>query len=160
MIYLSKGEMLTNRDVNKFVQNILEKQAFCVCWTFLGSFISAHETWDQHFTCCDYIFVQHMFKKPIHFLSIWVVYVLLNSNNSFTPPMHVSIGCQNPLPPVFSYQVQDRPAPPTKPLPPDPVLKQAQVTWPRPVRWWVAWKMLVCAMQWDEISNLFIIIYL
>ena len=48
--------MLTNRDVN----NMLEKQAFCVYGTFLGYFISAHETWAQHFTCCIYIFVQSM----------------------------------------------------------------------------------------------------
>ena len=26
--------------------------------TFLGSFVSAHETWDQHFTFCVYVFVQ------------------------------------------------------------------------------------------------------
>ena len=26
--------------------------------TFLGSIVSAHETWDQHFTCCVYVFVQ------------------------------------------------------------------------------------------------------
>ena len=58
MDYLGKGEMLTNREVNTFVHNILEKEAFCAYGTFLGSFISAHETWDQHFTCCIYIFVQ------------------------------------------------------------------------------------------------------
>jgi hypothetical protein len=28
--------------------------------TFLGYFISAHETWDQHFTCCVYIFPQYI----------------------------------------------------------------------------------------------------
>ena len=28
-------------------------------WTYLGYFISAHETWDQHFTCCIYMFVQY-----------------------------------------------------------------------------------------------------
>ena len=42
MDYLGKEEMLTNRDVN----------------TFVGSVISALETWNQHFTFCVYIFVQ------------------------------------------------------------------------------------------------------
>jgi hypothetical protein len=32
MDYLDNGEMLTNRDGNKFVPNILEKFAFCVLW--------------------------------------------------------------------------------------------------------------------------------
>jgi hypothetical protein len=34
MYYLDKGEMLINRDVNKFVHNILEKYAFCAYGTF------------------------------------------------------------------------------------------------------------------------------
>ena len=39
---------------------------FLCVWTFLGSFISAHETWDQHFTCSVYIFVQYMMaNEPI-----------------------------------------------------------------------------------------------
>ena len=58
MDYLGNGEMLIYRDVNKFVHNILENQAVCAYGTFLGSFISALQTWDQHFTCCVYIFVQ------------------------------------------------------------------------------------------------------
>jgi hypothetical protein len=45
--------MLTNRAVNKFV---LKKYAFCANGTFLGSFISAHETWDQHSTCFVFLF--------------------------------------------------------------------------------------------------------
>ena len=40
MDYLGKREMLTNRNVNKFERNKL---------FVLGSFISAHETWDEHF---------------------------------------------------------------------------------------------------------------
>ncbi|XP_055751288.1 uncharacterized protein LOC129831825 isoform X1 [Salvelinus fontinalis] len=39
------------------------KQAFCEYGRFLGSFISAHETWNQHFTS-HYIFVK-MFLKSI-----------------------------------------------------------------------------------------------
>jgi hypothetical protein len=34
MDYLGKWEMLTNRDVNKFVHNIWEKKAFCAYGTF------------------------------------------------------------------------------------------------------------------------------
>jgi hypothetical protein len=52
MDYLGNGEMLTNRDVNKFVHKHWEKHPFCVYGTFLGSFISAHETWNQHFGRC------------------------------------------------------------------------------------------------------------
>ena len=37
---------------------IWKKSAFCAYGTFLVSFVSAHDTWDQHFTCCVYIFVQ------------------------------------------------------------------------------------------------------
>jgi hypothetical protein len=59
MDYLGNGEMVTNMDLNPFVRKIWGKWAFCVNGTFLGSFISAHETWDQHFTCCLNIFVQY-----------------------------------------------------------------------------------------------------
>ena len=52
MDYLGKREFLTNRDGNTFVHKMLEKIAFCVYGTFLVSFISAHETWNQHFTRC------------------------------------------------------------------------------------------------------------
>ena len=72
MDYLGKEEMLTNRDVNKCVymreisfytvyeRYIGEKYVFCEYGTFLGSFISAHETCDQHITCCVYISVQYI----------------------------------------------------------------------------------------------------
>ena len=57
MDYLVKGEMLTNRDGNKYAHNFREISFLCV-WTFWGgSFISAHETWGQHFTCCLYIYI-------------------------------------------------------------------------------------------------------
>jgi hypothetical protein len=36
--------MLTNRDVNTFVHNILEKYAVCEYGTFMEAFISAHDT--------------------------------------------------------------------------------------------------------------------
>ena len=61
-IYLGKSEMLTNRDKNTFVHQIREISFLCI-WTLLGYFISVHETLDQHFTCCVYIFVQYR----IHF---------------------------------------------------------------------------------------------
>jgi hypothetical protein len=41
---ISTKEMLNNRDVNKF-----DKYIFCANGKIIGSFISAHETWDQHF---------------------------------------------------------------------------------------------------------------
>jgi hypothetical protein len=67
-IILAKEKCSFNRDVNKFVHKIGEKEAFCAYGTFLGSFISAHETWDQHFKCCVFIF--------------WfcVVYILVKGN--------------------------------------------------------------------------------
>ena len=45
---LSKGELLTNRDVNTFESNIGKKSAFCASGTFMGSFISAHGTKTLH----------------------------------------------------------------------------------------------------------------
>ena len=53
MDYLGKGEMLANG-----CKHIWERSAFCAYGTFLGSFMSAHETWDQHFTCFYYFFNQ------------------------------------------------------------------------------------------------------
>jgi hypothetical protein len=53
--YFVKGEMLSSRDINKFVHIIWKKLAFCAYGHFLGSFISAHETWDKHFTCFVYM---------------------------------------------------------------------------------------------------------
>ena len=55
--------MLTNRDVtNLFTKLERDKLLLYVCivqyGTFLRSFLSAHETWDQHFTCCARISVQ------------------------------------------------------------------------------------------------------
>ena len=38
---------------------------FCAYGKCLGSFISAHETWDQHFTCCAHIFVQQIKEHHI-----------------------------------------------------------------------------------------------
>jgi hypothetical protein len=61
--YLGKVEMLTKRYVKKFVAKLLEKSTY---GTFLGSFISARETWDQHFTCCVHVFVQCRCSKGMH----------------------------------------------------------------------------------------------
>ena len=60
-IILAKGEMIKNRDVNKFVH----KKCYAY-GTFLGSFISAHETWDQHFTCCVYIQCSYVCGAHVH----------------------------------------------------------------------------------------------
>jgi hypothetical protein len=64
MDYLGKGEMLTNRDVNIYLYG-----------TFLGSFISAHERWDHHFTCL--YFVQAYFKCGWLFLLRHSLYVFV-----------------------------------------------------------------------------------
>jgi hypothetical protein len=52
MDYLGNGEMLTNRDGNKFVHNIWEKNVFeyekCLWFDML-----AHESWDQDFIFCS-----------------------------------------------------------------------------------------------------------
>ena len=42
------------------MHKIGEEEAFCVYGTFLESFISTNETWDQHFTCCVYTFVEYL----------------------------------------------------------------------------------------------------
>ncbi len=58
MDYLGKGEVLTNTDLNKFVNKIWETYTYCVRRKSLRFFISAHEKWEQKQKCCIYIFVQ------------------------------------------------------------------------------------------------------
>ncbi len=58
MDYLGKGEVLTNTDLDRFVNNILKKQAFCVHRKSLRSLSSAHEKQGQKQKCCVYNFVQ------------------------------------------------------------------------------------------------------
>ena len=72
MDYLGIGEMLTKRDLNTFLHKIWEKSAFCAYGTFLRYFISTHKTWDEHFTCCIYIFVQCIWAWSRGF---WFFYV-------------------------------------------------------------------------------------
>ncbi len=57
MDYLGKGEVLTNTDLDRFVNNIWEKQAFCVHRKSLRSLSSAHEYGAKQ-KCCVYNFVQ------------------------------------------------------------------------------------------------------
>jgi hypothetical protein len=71
MDYLGEGEMLTNRDVYKFVHKNIEKQYFCAYGTFLESFISAHDTWEQLFTCGVYIFVQYSYHIKPHTCTVY-----------------------------------------------------------------------------------------
>ncbi len=59
MDYIGKGEVLTNTDLDRFVNNIREKRAFCVHRKSLRSLISAHEKWVQKQKCCVYNFVQY-----------------------------------------------------------------------------------------------------
>jgi hypothetical protein len=55
-IMLTKAEMLTNRDSNKFGHNIWEKYIFFCTWNIAGMFYFS--SWNQHFTCVLYILVQ------------------------------------------------------------------------------------------------------
>ncbi len=48
MDYLGKGEVLTNTDLDRFVNNIWEKQAFCLHRKSLRSLSSAHEKWGKN----------------------------------------------------------------------------------------------------------------
>ena len=55
---LGKGEVLTNTDLDRFVNNIWEKWIFCVYRKKFRSLSSAHEKWEQKQEFCVYIFVQ------------------------------------------------------------------------------------------------------
>ncbi len=62
MYYLAKGEVLTNTDLDRFVNNIREKYAFSVNRKSLRSLTSAHEKWGQKQKCCIYHFVQYSYQ--------------------------------------------------------------------------------------------------
>ena len=47
MDYLGKGEVLTNTDLDRFVNNIWEKWIFCVPRKSFRSLSSAHKKWEQ-----------------------------------------------------------------------------------------------------------------
>ncbi|XP_052314013.1 rho-related GTP-binding protein RhoF-like isoform X2 [Oncorhynchus keta] len=47
---LGKGKMLTNRDINTFVDNLREISFLCI-WNISGIF--HFSSWNQHFTCQD-----------------------------------------------------------------------------------------------------------
>ncbi len=57
MDYLSKGEALTNTDLERFVNDIL-REIFCVHRKSLSTLSSAHEKWGQKQKCCIYNFGQ------------------------------------------------------------------------------------------------------
>ena len=65
MAYLGKGEMLANRDVNKFERNKL-----FVHIEHFWDLISDHETWDQDFMCV-YIFKMYNQGSPYDILTRW-----------------------------------------------------------------------------------------
>jgi len=62
MDYLGKGEVLTNTDLDRFVNNIWGKYAFCV--HLKKSLSSAHEKWGQN-KCCIYNFVQCIYEPLV-----------------------------------------------------------------------------------------------
>ena len=63
--------MLTIRNVNKFVHKI---HIFVRVENVGDLFISAHETWDQHITCCVYIFVQYSRVRLVVLTKISLTY--------------------------------------------------------------------------------------
>jgi hypothetical protein len=66
MGYLGKGEMLTNMDVNKFVNNTFERnKLFVLMEHFWDLLFQLMKKWDQHFTCCICIFVPYIYGTPM-----------------------------------------------------------------------------------------------
>ncbi len=71
MDYLGKGEVLTNTDLDKFVNIIWEKYAFCVHRKSLRSLSSAHENGGKNkrvafiilFSICGYLYIQLYVKR-------------------------------------------------------------------------------------------------
>ncbi len=63
MDYLGKGEVLTNTDLDRFVNNIWQKYALCVHIKSLRSLSSAHDKWRQKQKCCIYNFVQCIYEE-------------------------------------------------------------------------------------------------
>ncbi len=66
MDYLSKGEVLTNTDLDRFVNNILEKYAFCVHRKSLRPLSSAHEKWGKNKCVAFIILLSINIHKIIH----------------------------------------------------------------------------------------------
>ncbi len=58
MDYFGKGDVLTNTDLNKFVNKIWKKYTYCVRRKSLRFFISTHGKWEQKQKRCVYIFVK------------------------------------------------------------------------------------------------------
>ena len=56
MDYLCRGEVLTDADLDRSVNNIWDKWIFCVYRKSFRSFSSAHEKWEQKQKCWVYIF--------------------------------------------------------------------------------------------------------
>ncbi len=76
MDYLGKGEVLTNTDLDRFVNNIWEKWAFYVHRKSPRSLSSAHEKWGQkqvlhlYFFQCVYIYT-HIYIYIYIYILIW-----------------------------------------------------------------------------------------
>ena len=67
MDYLGKGAVLTNTDLNRFVNNIWEKWIFCVPRKSFRSLSSAHEKWEQNKSVAFYVFISvfHPAKRNV-----------------------------------------------------------------------------------------------
>ncbi len=64
MDYIGKGEVLTNTYLDRFVNNIEEKWAFCVHRKSLRSLSLAQENGGKN-KCCVYNFVQCITLVPL-----------------------------------------------------------------------------------------------
>ncbi len=73
MDYLGRGEVLTNTDLDRFVNNIWEKLAFCVHRKSLRSLSLANEKWGQKQKCSVYNFINY---KLIIFIITNIVFYL------------------------------------------------------------------------------------
>ncbi len=69
MDYLGEGEVLTNTDLNKFVNKIWEKYNYCIRRNSLKFLIWTSEKWERKQTCCVYIFVQCIYSRVMNELS-------------------------------------------------------------------------------------------
>ena len=86
MDYFGKGEMLTNRDVNKFVDKIREKYVFCAYVTFQGSFISAHVTLHVAFIFLFGVYISYQVScRRIYEVKAGGTFTILNISSIWRP---------------------------------------------------------------------------
>ncbi len=82
MDYLGKGEVLTNTDLDRLVNNIWDKLAFCVHRKSIRFLSSAHEKWGQKQKCSIYNFVQYNYTilikiniRAVQQILVWYIHI-------------------------------------------------------------------------------------